>query len=87
MEEKDFIQYVNIMMNSIRGKINDEENDFFDLVVKSFNEKCECVVKAIEILGQYKHYSVPTEKQNKRNEDIVDNAYSLLKGDLNGKDD
>ena len=37
--------------------------------------------KAIEILGQYKHYSTPTEEQNSENEDIVDNAYNILKGD------
>ena len=37
--------------------------------------------KAIEILGNYKHYSTPTEEQNKENEDIVDNAYNILKGD------
>ena len=39
--------------------------------------------KAIEILGQYKHYSTPTEEQNRENEDIVDNAYNILKGDDN----
>ncbi|MBR1386252.1 MAG: hypothetical protein IJ568_05440 [Bacilli bacterium] len=37
--------------------------------------------KAIEILGNYKHYSTPTEEQNSENEDIVDNAYNILKGD------
>ena len=36
--------------------------------------------KAIEILGNYKHYSTPTEEQNRENEDIVDNAYNILKG-------
>lgn len=36
--------------------------------------------KVIEILGNYKHYSTPTEKQNRENEDIVDNAYNILKG-------
>ena len=37
--------------------------------------------KAIEILGNYKHYSTPSEEQNSENEDIVDNAYNILKGD------
>ena len=41
--------------------------------------------KAIEILGQYKHYSTPTEEQNSENEDIVDNAYNILKGDSDDK--
>ena len=36
--------------------------------------------KAIGILGNYKHYSTPTEEQNRENEDIVDNAYNILKG-------
>ena len=36
--------------------------------------------KAIEILGNYKHYSTPTEEQNRENEEIVDNAYNILKG-------
>lgn len=35
--------------------------------------------KAIEILGKYKHYSVPDEKQNSDNEEIVNNAYEILK--------
>lgn len=35
----------------------------------------------IEILGQYKHYSTPTEEQNRENENIIDNAYNILKGD------
>ena len=37
--------------------------------------------KAIEILGNYKHYSTPTEEQNRENEEIVDDAYNILKGD------
>lgn len=37
--------------------------------------------KAIKILGNYKHYSTPDEEQNRENEDIVDNAYNILKGD------
>ena len=37
--------------------------------------------KAIKILGNYKHYSTPTEEQNRENEEIVDNAYNILKGD------
>ena len=44
-------------------------------------DKQNIIGKAIEILGNYKHYSTPTEEQNSENEDIVDNAYNILKGD------
>lgn len=37
--------------------------------------------KAIEILGQYKHLSSPTEEQANEQEEIVSNAYDILKGD------
>lgn len=37
--------------------------------------------KAINILGQYKHYSVPEEKQNSENEELVNDAYDILKGE------
>lgn len=56
-------------------------------VIKYFENKIEQlennIDKAIEILGNYKHYSTPTEEQNRENEDIVDNAYNILKGDKN----
>lgn len=45
--------------------------------------KDERIDKAIEILGEYKHYSVPDEKQNSENEDIVDKSLEILKGDSN----
>lgn len=35
--------------------------------------------KAIELLGNYKHYSTPDEKQNSENEDLVNNAFDTLK--------
>lgn len=35
--------------------------------------------KAIELLGNYKHYSMPDEKQNSENEDLVNNAFDILK--------
>lgn len=36
------------------------------------------------ILGEYKHYTLPTEEQNRENEDIVDKAYNnlILKQDI-----
>ena len=35
--------------------------------------------KAIELLGNYRHYSMPDEKQNSANEDLVNNAFGILK--------
>lgn len=35
--------------------------------------------KTIELLGNYKHYSTPDEKQNSENEDLVNNAFDILK--------
>lgn len=35
--------------------------------------------KAIETLGEYKHYSTPNEKQNALNEEIVDKTFNILK--------
>ena len=34
--------------------------------------------KVIEMLGEYTHYSTPTEEQNSKNEDIVNNAIEIL---------
>ena len=42
------------------------------------NQK-EVINKAIELLGNYKHYSTPDEKQNSENEDLVNNAFDILK--------
>ena len=39
----------------------------------------EVINKAIELLGNYKHYSTPDEKQNGDNEDLVNNAFDILK--------
>ena len=39
----------------------------------------EVIDKAIALLGNYKHYSTPDEKQNGDNEDLVNNALDILK--------
>ena len=39
----------------------------------------EVIDKAIKLLGNYKHYSTPDEKQNSDNEDLVNNALDILK--------
>ena len=55
---------------------------------KQLKEKLEASEKArkesILILGEYRHYTLPTEEQNRENEDIVDKAYNnlILKQDI-----
>ena len=39
----------------------------------------EVIDKAVELLGNYKHYSTPDEKQNSDNEDLVNKAFDILK--------
>jgi predicted RNase H-like nuclease (RuvC/YqgF family) len=48
---------------------------------EDYKSRCE---KASDKLGNYKHYSMPTEEQNSENEDIVDSALNILQ---NGSDD
>ena len=51
-----------------------------DLLVNCIKKYKEVIDKAIKLLGNYKHYSLPDEKQNSDNEDLVNNAFDILKG-------
>ena len=60
--------------------------DIFDELFNEMNnwkkeaqKQKEVIDKAIELLGDYKHYSTPDEKQNSDNEDLVDKAFNILK--------
>ena len=46
---------------------------------KEAQKQKEVIDKAVELLGNYKHYSTPDEKQNSDNEDLVDKAFNILK--------
>ena len=46
---------------------------------RQIKKQKEVIDKAIELLGNYKHYSTPDEKQNSDNEDLVNNAFDTLK--------
>ena len=51
-----------------------------NLELRQENQKYKEVIdKAIELLGNYKHYSTPDEKQNSDNEDLVNKAFDVLK--------
>ena len=52
-----------------------EEIDLYNAVIKYK----EVINKAIELLGNYKHYSTPDEEQNSDNEDLVNKAFDILK--------
>lgn len=64
---------------------NDKEiqaiNLFEDIeaLLEENKKQKEVIDKAIELLGNYKHYSTPDEKQNGDNEDLVNNAFDILK--------
>ena len=55
---------------------------------QQLKEKLEASEKArkesMRILGEYRHYTLPTEEQNRENEDIIDKAYNnlILKQDI-----
>lgn len=58
--------------------IDDLIKNLFELQQENQKYK-EAIDKAIELLGNYKHYSTPDEKQNSDNEDLVNNAFDILK--------
>ena len=50
-----------------------------DKELKENQKYKEIINKAIELLGDYKHYSTPDEEQNSDNEDLVNKAFNILK--------
>lgn len=56
----------------------DNEPTYEQLQQQNKKQK-EVINKAKELLGNYKHYSTPDEKQNSENEDLVNNAFDILK--------
>lgn len=46
---------------------------------EKYNKQKEVIDKVIKLLGNYKHYSTPDEKQNSDNEDLVNNSFDILK--------
>ena len=50
-----------------------------ECLLKKVQEYKEIIDKAVELLGNYKHYSTPDEKQNSDNEDLVDKDFNILK--------
>ena len=50
-----------------------------ECLLNEVEEQKEVIDKAVELLGNYRHYSTPDEKQNSDNEDLVDKAFNILK--------
>ena len=71
------------LLANIPEIITQEEFDDVKKAIKQLlqqNQKYKEVIdKAIELLANYKHYSTPDEKQNSDNEDLVNNAFDILK--------
>ena len=73
--------------------IIDENNrvDFRQVLqmINMYEEKIQkkqaIIDKVIKLLGNYKHYSTPDEKQNSANEDLVNNVLDILKEAQNEK--
>lgn len=56
-----------------------EQDSNAKVLHQKIQKQKEVIDKAIELLGNYKHYSTPDEKQNSDNEDLVNNAFDILK--------
>lgn len=86
--EKD-IEYINQLekenkelkrkLNEAIHKATEFESEVYELQQENQKYK-EVIDKEIKLLGNYKHYSIPDEKQNSDNEDLVNNAFDILKG-------
>ena len=50
-----------------------------ECLLNEVQKQKEVIDKAVELLGNYKHYSTPDEKQNSDNEDLVDKTFNILK--------
>lgn len=67
-------------INSSNGKLMYATvNEVIKPILEENKKQKEVIDKAIELLGNYKHYSIPDEKQNGDNEDLVNNAFDILK--------
>ena len=66
------------LLNDNVKLIENPNNILSDLLSENKKYK-EVISKAINLLGHYTHYSVPDEKQNSYNEDLVNKAYDILK--------
>ncbi len=48
-------------------------------LLNEVQEYKDVIDRVVELLGNYRHYSTPDEKQNSENEDLVNKAFDILK--------
>ena len=79
-DRKTISAYGSIDVNDLRSAIDTfKKVPEYGELLKQVKKQKEVIDKAIELLGNYKHYSTPDEKQNSENEDLVNNAFDILK--------
>lgn len=59
--------------------VRQDNEPTYEQLQQQCKKQKEAIDKAIELLGNYKHYSTSDEKQNGDNEDLVNNAFDTLK--------
>lgn len=95
MNKEELELYVKKSCENILKQLAENPKEMFDLLElqdkynnilkekielkRQIKKQKEIIDKAIELLGNYKHYSIPDEKQNGDNEDLVNNAFDTLK--------
>ena len=95
MNKEELKLYVKKSCENILKQLAENPKEMFDLLElqdkynnllkekielkRQIKKQKEVIDKAIELLGNYKHYSTPDEKQNGDNEDLVNNVFDILK--------
>lgn len=65
--------------DNLNEKELNEVVDYINYLQQENQKYKEVIDKAIKLLGNYRHYSTPDEKQNSENEDLVNKAFDILK--------
>lgn len=90
-EFKPLLDYITDLQEKIE-RLKKSEKEALDTLesatyeyIKSINEVDrlnDIINETRRILGEYRHFSTPTEEQNSENEEIVDKAYIKLHSNL-----
>lgn len=59
--------------------VRQDNEPTYEQLQQQCKKQKEVFDRTIKLLGNYKHYSIPDEKQNSDNEDLVNNAFDILK--------
>lgn len=72
------IMYAIKTSHAIKAEKKEQLTDYFCQMQQENKKYKEVINKAIELLGNYKHYSTPNEEQNSTNEALVNKAFDIL---------